>query len=148
MGKKFTERVVEQCMQCNRQKLAAKSVQEASIKLYLAIWLHAQPYDTSSVILDLNGPKWMGVFVPEFGMEFKVYWDDDKRIRTTWDSTNKQMKVFERRGETKEKDNSPLLLTLKNFESVDVSLFSSFQERSCTYEISAKLKLVQACVES
>jgi DIS3-like exonuclease 2 len=147
-GKKFTEKVVEQCMQCNRQKLAAKSVQEDSIKLYLAIWLNSHPYDTEGVILDLNGPKWMGVFVPEFGMEFKVYWEDDKRLKTTWDGNNKQMKVFERsdndtkdKEKKRDKDNTKLLFTLKNFESTRVTLVSSFKEKSCTYEISAKLNL-------
>ena len=140
-GRKFTEKIVGQCMQCNRQKLAAKSVQDASIKLYLAIWLNSEPYDTDGVILDLNGPKWMGIFIPEFGMEFKCYWEDDKRLKTKWNTTSKQMDIFDKSVTKEQTKSQKPLLTLENFQTVKVTLFSEFKEKSCQYEISARLAL-------
>jgi len=161
-GRKFTDRAVDQCGQCNRQKLAAKSVQDSSIKLYLALWLNREAHFTEAVIIDLNGPKWMGVFVPEFGMEFKLHWEDDKRVKAKWDGTAKQMNVFrisgseEKRveadpaggdGEAKPKPSRKAkltpkpILTLANFQSVKVSLSSAFKEKSCQYEIAAQLAI-------
>ena len=132
-GRKFTERVVDQCVQCNRQKLAAKSVQEASNKLYLALWLSKQSYQTEGVITDLNGPKWMGIFVMEFGMEFKMYWEDQDEgdnFKAKWDNVNKQTTLYH--GEE-------TIMTLRNFQTVKVSLFSAFKQKSSKYEISYKV---------
>jgi len=134
-GAKFTEELIDQCDHCNKQKLAAKAVQDSSIKIYLALWLQKESYETEAVILDLNGPKWMGVFVPEFGMEFVLYWREERRFKARWDSTSKKMNVCALEST---KENEPLL-RLENFQTVRVSLVSAFDKRSCANEITAKL---------
>ena len=133
-GRKFTEALADQLEQCNKQKLAAKSVQDASTQLYLALWLAENPYETRAVILDLNGPKWMGVFAPEFGVEFKVHWADDKAVKASWDAASGTMEVRSR-GKGGE------AVKLKNFETVTVVLESSFNRKACANEIRARLKI-------
>ena len=59
---------------CNphQQDCAAPAVQDASLKLYLCVMLRLHPRVCEAVMLQLGGPRFMDLYVPEFGVEVRI----------------------------------------------------------------------------
>ena len=134
---KFTDVIVRHCDQCNRQKLAAKQVQDHSTLLYFAALLQRQgAKKAQAFVTDLNGPRWMDVMVLEFGLDFRFEFKDDERVTTVWRAQSRTLDVFVKpvSSEGKEKEKEPLA-TLQNFSAVPIELSAVFKPKSTRLEI-------------
>ena len=54
------------------QDCATPAVQDASLKLYLCVMLRLHPRVCEAVMLQLGGPRFMDLYVPEFGVEVRI----------------------------------------------------------------------------
>lgn len=54
---------------CNRARLAARNVQDASLKLYLCLMLRDRPVISEALVLSLGGDKFFSAYLPEFGFD-------------------------------------------------------------------------------
>lgn len=54
---------------CNAARLAARNVQDASLKLYLCIMLKDSPIVVEAVVLSLGGDQFFSAYLTEFGCD-------------------------------------------------------------------------------
>ncbi|KAK3278490.1 hypothetical protein CYMTET_13581 [Cymbomonas tetramitiformis] len=65
------EAVAVTTQHANDRKLAAKNAQDDSSKIFLCVMLRSNPKETMAVVHGL-GPKYLGTYLPEYGMEVRV----------------------------------------------------------------------------
>eukprot|EP01051_Picozoa_sp_SAG22_P001721 SAG22_NODE_71_length_22540_cov_8.918052_5_plen_338_part_00 len=75
-----SEKIGALCKQCNERKNGAKKAQEASDKVYMCVMLTNRPVEEDAVVLELD-EEWMQVFVNKYGIEKRVYFNDDDRLK-------------------------------------------------------------------
>eukprot|EP00501_MAST-03F_sp_TOSAG23-6_P001143 GSMAST32.ASY1.ANO1.1186.1 assembled CDS len=71
------EKVAEHC---NEKKTASKSAQDESDKVFFAVWLRnkyrsGNPVETLGIVLSM-GEKYFRIFMPQFGYDQQVTWQD------------------------------------------------------------------------
>jgi len=140
-GGKFTSEIAAHCEHCNKQKLAAKNVQEDSAEIFLALFLQRNSYEADAVVLDLNGPKWMEVLLIEFGIEVRVWFGEDNSIKTKWNAQSKKMEVFPAPPpeERKVRKGTEPIAVLSNFDKIRVSIYTVFNESTMKADIHGRV---------
>jgi len=78
--------------QCNIMKRASKSAQDASDRVYFAIFLKDKPMDVSGYVVGV-GEKSFTVYVPEFGISERLFLDNMPGVTSTWDATTKSLQL-------------------------------------------------------
>ncbi len=72
----------------NERKAASKAIQDKVCKLYLTQLFLKNPRILSGIVIGLGGPKFFDVYVPDIGMDIRVYMEDlhfkGHDIRTLW----------------------------------------------------------------
>lgn len=94
------DKVADISNHANDRKLAAKSAQDNSLRLYLAIMLFDQPRVVDAVVMALNGSRFLDLYVPSLGIDVRVQTAEILKgggdfIATKWDSGMKEL-VIER----------------------------------------------------
>lgn len=80
----------------NGRKLAAKAVQDGSLRLYLCVMLNKQPLICDGVVMCLGGSRFFDVYIPSLGMDVRIHTNSvlqggDDSIVSAW---NKETKVL------------------------------------------------------
>lgn len=57
---------------CNRGKISARNVQDASVDLFFRIWLERSPVETMGVVISAKGEKFFDVYVPQFAIASRI----------------------------------------------------------------------------
>jgi len=60
---------------CNDKRLAARNAQDASLRMYLCCLLRKYPVVADSVVINVGGDKYFNVYVPEYGVECRIWVD-------------------------------------------------------------------------
>ena len=58
------------------------------MRLFLAAMLQQQPVVTCAIVSSLNGSRWVDVYSPLYGMEFRLF-TADMGVPFKWDHNNK-----------------------------------------------------------
>jgi DIS3-like exonuclease 2 len=96
------DKVTDISNHANDRKVAAKSAQDNSLRLYLAIMLFDRPRVVDGVVMALNGSRFLDLYVPSLGIDVRVQTAEILKggadfIATKWDSAMKEL-VIERDG--------------------------------------------------
>ncbi|XP_020589483.1 DIS3-like exonuclease 2 isoform X2 [Phalaenopsis equestris] len=77
--------LVEIAAHCNEKSLASRRTEEASEKLYLWALMKKKetPLVTEARVLAL-GPRFMSIYIPYFGMERRIYYDEVDCLCAEW----------------------------------------------------------------
>jgi hypothetical protein len=66
------ERTSEVAKHANECKLSAKNAQDASLKIYLCVWLKAKPTILPGTLLPIGGNRFLAAYVAPLGVEVRV----------------------------------------------------------------------------
>ncbi|KAL4419743.1 hypothetical protein ABPG75_006841, partial [Micractinium tetrahymenae] len=106
----------------NDRKLAAKSVQDGSLRLYLCVMLHRQPLVCGAVVMQLGGSRFFDCYIPALGCDVRIHTNSllrggDGAVEAGWQPNDKVLTVRRTAGaEADEPDFSdiPNLASLRN----------------------------------
>lgn len=56
---------------CNERRLAARNVQDGSLRLYLCVMLRRRPAVTTAVVTMVGGDRWFAAYLPDYGQEVR-----------------------------------------------------------------------------
>lgn len=77
----------------NERKAVSKAIQDKVSKLYLIQLFLKNPRILSGIVIGLGGPKYFDVYIPDIGMDIRVYAEDlyfkGLDIRTMWNPVKK-----------------------------------------------------------
>ncbi|KAH7683826.1 Exoribonuclease II protein [Dioscorea alata] len=79
-----TEVLGEIATYCNERKFASKRAEEASEKLCFWALLKKKEFVVSEARVLGLGPRFMSVYIPKFGMERRIYYDDVEGLSVEW----------------------------------------------------------------
>ena len=90
------EKISEISSHANDRKLAAKSAQDGSLRLYLSSFLLEQPQIFEGLVAGLGGHLFFDAFVPELGMDVRVWTEDSlkgglRAMDAKWKATQKML---------------------------------------------------------
>ena len=83
--------------QCNEMKKASKNAQTRSDQVYFALYLGDNPIDVSGIVVGV-GEKSFTVFVPEYGVEDRLFIDNMSGMSSTWDEEKKTIELYREAG--------------------------------------------------
>lgn len=111
----------------NDRKMAAKSVQDGSLRLYLCVMLYRQPLVCDAVVMQLGGSRFFDAYIPALGCDVRIHTGSllrggDGAIVSAWQPADKVLELRhaasnqQQRGEQDEPDYSdiPNLPALRN----------------------------------
>ncbi|GAB4816026.1 hypothetical protein N2152v2_003072 [Parachlorella kessleri] len=80
----------------NDRKLAAKAVQDGSLRLYLCVMLHRQPLVCKGVVMAVGGSRFFDVYLPVLGVDVRVHTNSvlkggEGALTSTWEPQIKQL---------------------------------------------------------
>lgn len=95
LGSKAISMVAEHA---NERKAAAKSIQDRVIQLYLVKLLEQTPRVLWGVVSSLGGPKFFDVYIPDIGVDIRMYAEDIYMkgfdIKTEWNPKKKYVAFY------------------------------------------------------
>ncbi|BDA45360.1 DIS3-like exonuclease 2 [Coccomyxa sp. Obi] len=94
-GLMTTQQCADVAKHCNDRKQAAKLVQEASARLYLAVLLRRRPLLTEGIVMGLNGARFLDVYIPDLGTELRIQVEDiaPAPVYGDWDAKAKTLEI-------------------------------------------------------
>ena len=111
--------VAEAAAHCNERKAAAKSVQDASGRLFLAAMLSEVPRAAVAVVTSVGGARFFDAHVPALGVDIRITVEEQEDVAGAWDPEGRVLTLTPKDGGGEGGDDaSPLPLRLHNPDSL------------------------------
>ena len=90
--------VAEAAAHCNERKAAAKSVQDASGRLFLAAMLSEVPRAAVAVVTSVGGARFFDIHVPALGVDVRISVEEQDDVAGAWDAEGRVLTLTPKEG--------------------------------------------------